>query len=235
MMKRFLLLATIVVCMCANVSLFAEASVAGDWHATIKLPSTELPLVIHLKSSESGWSGTLDTPSQGGFGIPMTKVDVSEGQLTFEIASLYIHYEGKVSGDKKTIQGTFMQGAPIPLTFSRPEDKRSSRLKTSESAAVVGTWSGVIKIPNYPLTLVIHVSEDGSKLTAKAESPDQHSNTFPVDTVELNDGKFSFAMNKLDASYDGVLLEDGKSIEGIFTQKGNQFSLNLTPGRVKKN
>lgn len=232
-MKNLLLALTSFV-LFSTFQVMANEQIAGEWHANLKLPNGELPIVIRLEQSEQGWSGTLDSPSQGGFGIPMSLVKVEDQKLTFEIKAMAIHYEGKLSASSDQISGNFVQGAVLPLTFQRPVDKHANRLKSSDASAVVGTWSGTLNIPGNPLRLVFNIDSENDQLTATAESPDQHDGLIPVESIEFKDGELSIAMNSINAKFSGLLLKSGKEIEGMFTQGGGKLQLTLTPGVVKK-
>src|SRR5580704_5254479 len=57
---------------------------AGDWHGVLTLaPGNDLPLALHLKPGASGLEGTLDNPSQGVVGEPLSDVGDKDGKLTF--------------------------------------------------------------------------------------------------------------------------------------------------------
>ncbi|WP_226668557.1 alpha/beta hydrolase family protein [Microbulbifer aggregans] len=96
------------------------AELGGDWSGTLKVSSAiQLPLVIHLQHSADKWQGTLDSPAQGAFAIPMSSVEVDGNRLEFEIASLQASYRGMLDSQHGIIRGTFSQGQPIELELSR--------------------------------------------------------------------------------------------------------------------
>ena len=192
--------------------------VEGSWDANLKLNETiTLPLTIHLKRSGKTMTGTLDTPTQGGFGIPMSSLEVEDSELVFDIANLQIHYEGKYDKSSDSIKGTFIQGKPFPLNFSR-QAKPIEYAKTSAPEDIVGRWSGRGHTAGGPLAFVIEVSQKDGKYLARAQSPDQHDSYIPVDSFEFNQGKVIFTIDDLQFRFEGGLSKDKSSVVGNIKQ-----------------
>lgn len=206
-----------------------ELDLLGDWKAELKVAGTSLPLIIHLTSDNKTFKGTMDTPSQGGFGIPMTKLELNTDQLLFSISGLSIHYEGKYNSTTGKIEGNFIQGSAYPLNF-----ERISKSQSSDNADIVGTWNGIIPIPNNLLSFVLHLKIADGKLAASADSPDQNSYDMKIENVEFKNGKLTFSKASLDMSYTGHLNQDKTNIEGVFTQKGMSLGLNFSQDALKK-
>ncbi|MGC9996842.1 MAG: hypothetical protein ABSE79_16115 [Terriglobia bacterium] len=62
----------------------------------------------------------MDSPDQGAFGIPVTSVTRSGSSLKLELEKIGGAFEGKISGDLATIDGTWTQGGgSFPLTLKR--------------------------------------------------------------------------------------------------------------------
>lgn len=96
------------------------AGLEGDWSGTLEVnPALKLPLVLHLQNADNKWQGSLDSPAQGAFAIPMSSIEVEGGQLAFEIASLRASYRGTLDVESGTIRGTFTQGQSFELDFYR--------------------------------------------------------------------------------------------------------------------
>jgi hypothetical protein len=84
-----------------------------------------------------------------------------------------------------------------------------------------GTWKGTINAGGQELRLVVRVSKksDGS-LTGKLDSPDQNANDLPIEDVTWKDGKFSFELKVVKASYEGKVNESGSEVAGDWKQSG---------------
>ena len=206
-----------------------EPSLLGDWKAELKVAGTSLPLIIHLTSENKNLIGTLDTPNQGGFAIPMTKVELSTNQLVFSISGLSIHYEGKLNSTTGRIEGNFIQGSVYPLNF-----ERITKSQSNDNKDIVGTWNGIIPIPNNPLSFVLHLKIEKGRLVASGDSPGQNSFAMKIEKVGFENGELVFSKASLDMSYIGHLSQDKKSIEGVFTQKGKSLGLNFSHDAFKK-
>src|SRR5579871_1909322 len=90
------------------------------------------------------------------------------------------------------------------------------------------TWQGTLHVPqaNRDLRIVIKVAKDDKgALKATTYSIDQGGASIPADSASFEDGEFKFAIQMLDAKYEGKMSGDGKSISGTFTQGGNPLSL----------
>ena len=97
-----------------------EAGPAGDWEGTLSAGGQEFPLVLHVVAGEEGLSATMDSPSQGAFGIPGEAVTFEEGTLTISFTSIAGSYEATLAEDGDTLSGTWTQaGMSFPLELVR--------------------------------------------------------------------------------------------------------------------
>jgi pimeloyl-ACP methyl ester carboxylesterase len=93
--------------------------VAGDWQGTMQNGSG-LRAVLRISNAEcNGLSGTLYTLGEDPHPIPLASVTLLNRVLRFSIESLGATYEGKLSADGSSIQGTFSQGQATSLSFDR--------------------------------------------------------------------------------------------------------------------
>lgn len=103
-------------------ALYAQ-DIGGDWQGTLKAGSQEVRLVVKIeKGANGGWNAVLHSIDQSpdrGAGMPANSVTLQGSNLKFTIDAARITYEGKVSADGASIQGTWTQGRPLPLEFQR--------------------------------------------------------------------------------------------------------------------
>ncbi len=135
MLRMLLLLGVVLIGACAFHS---GADIAGKWEGKLDLSSVvppgaakpQLTLVLHVRRAGDGaLSGTLDSPDQGGFGIPADVVTLKGNALHMEIHSLQVTYDAKLDADGKHISGTFQQrGLSVPLSLARAEEKPAAPL-----------------------------------------------------------------------------------------------------------
>ncbi|MFD2907493.1 alpha/beta hydrolase family protein [Flavobacterium ardleyense] len=100
-----------------SITLIAQ-DISGQWNGGLKLQGTQLPLVINITKTATGFSATMDSPNQGAMGIPITTTTFENSKLYFAIPNATIEYNGELK-DNEFI-GIFKQsGQEFPLNFSR--------------------------------------------------------------------------------------------------------------------
>lgn len=110
------------------LGLHAQSTLAGDWQGTLRLPAGSLRLVLHLHEQTSHqWTGTLDSPDQEAFGLPLDRVSVSGDSLQFSSSALGIDYRGsQIATDH--LHGRFAQGpVSLPLDLKRATSSPSTK------------------------------------------------------------------------------------------------------------
>ena len=111
--------AVVVTLVACAISAFAQtvpASIAGDYTGVLG----PLHLRLHVQEGPSGApAATLDSADQGAFGLQCSQVVVSGKQFSFAVPEVHGTYKGEVSPDGNTITGTWDQGEPRPLVFTR--------------------------------------------------------------------------------------------------------------------
>src|SRR5262245_53434172 len=74
------------------------AGIAGAWQGTLDLRVAKLRLVVDFKKKEGGgFTGTMDSPDQGAFGLPIDEVIVADKSIKFTMQKLAGAYEGQLS------------------------------------------------------------------------------------------------------------------------------------------
>jgi pimeloyl-ACP methyl ester carboxylesterase len=105
-----------------TVSTAGAQTVAGDWQGTLKAGGASLRIAVHIAADPDGkLSGTLDSLDQGARGIRLGVITVSDRQVTFTVPAVAGSFEGQLSGDGSTIDGSWTQGASLPLVLTRGE------------------------------------------------------------------------------------------------------------------
>ena len=129
-MKRFL----VSLCLsCFSLLTFAQ-EISGDWNALLNVGGQKLPVIFHITEAEGAYSGTLDSPKQNAFGMPMNAVTYTDSTLHIELAQLRITYDGALVDGEFT--GTFKQGGiEVPLNLSRGEATAVEFIRPQEPKA----------------------------------------------------------------------------------------------------
>lgn len=81
-----------------------------------------LGIIIKLKRSRKKiWSGTMDSPDQGTYDIPLRDVVVEKNRLHFENSEMEVSFDGDLQGN--SIVGNFTLSSKVyPLTLERGEE-----------------------------------------------------------------------------------------------------------------
>jgi len=95
-------------------------SLADTWQGTLHA-GRDLRIVVKIsKADGGGYKAVFYSIDQGGDGLPVTKMTVDGSTVKMTLTMISGTYEGKLSGDGKTIDGNWSQGpSPLPLNFTR--------------------------------------------------------------------------------------------------------------------
>ncbi|MFQ3610884.1 MAG: alpha/beta hydrolase [Fimbriimonadales bacterium] len=101
-----------------------QPTVEGTWSGVLEVGAQQLRIVFHFRRNPDGqWTGTLDSPDQGAFGIPLSKVVLTGRSLSVQVESVAGEFVGTLSDDGKQIVGEWSQGGnkfPLSLTYGAP-------------------------------------------------------------------------------------------------------------------
>ena len=109
----------------------SPTGIVGTWQGTLKFaanadhPAMELRLVFKISRTDAdALKAVWYSIDQGGQPAPVATVNFQDGVLKFKITEVPRSYEGKISGDGKSIAGTWMEGTtpmPLPLERANPD------------------------------------------------------------------------------------------------------------------
>ena len=100
---------------------FFGQEIIGSWAGELDIQGTKLPIIFNIKSNETGFTTTMDSPAQGAKDIPVAKTTFEKNELFLDASNMKIQFKGALVNDK--IEGTFSQGGMgIPLVLSRKKE-----------------------------------------------------------------------------------------------------------------
>ncbi|MFM1877438.1 MAG: hypothetical protein RLZZ241_304 [Bacteroidota bacterium] len=106
-------------------------NIEGNWYGALEIQGIKLRLVFHINSSDTGLTAVMDSPDQGAFGIPATKVEFEKPDVVLEVSNIGIVYSGTLEQD--VISGVFKQGPlEMPLILSKTEPNREITTRPQE-------------------------------------------------------------------------------------------------------
>ena len=99
----------------------AAQDIVGQWQGVLKIPNKDLRIIVKITKDDSRLQSTLYSIDQPGTpGLKSSGVRFEGGTLMFAVDPIAAKYEGKLSADGKSINGTFTQGpTPLPLNLTR--------------------------------------------------------------------------------------------------------------------
>ena len=152
---------------------FFGQEIIGSWAGELDIQGTKLPIIFNIKSNETGFTTTMDSPAQGAKDIPIAKTTFEKNELFLDASNMKIQFKGTLVNDK--IEGTFSQGGMgIPLVLSRKKEGESKLNRpqtpkapfdyTSEDVTFINpidlnTLAGTLTTPknkkNFPVVVLI--------------------------------------------------------------------------------
>jgi serine-type D-Ala-D-Ala carboxypeptidase/endopeptidase len=184
-----------------------------------------LHLKLHLKAGANGTvEGTLDSVDQGAMGLPCANFRLEEKSFSFDVPSVGGKWHGTVSDDGARLNGSWSQGAEMPLLFIRDEPFAAA----GKPSRVDGIWLGTIEAGGAKLRVQVQVkSNRAGKEYCSLDSLDQGANGLPCDDVQFNGDHFSFEVPAVKGHWSGTLSQNGNDLDGTWSQ-GQDLPLRLT-------
>lgn len=192
-------------------------TVAGDYAGTLG----PLHVKLHVKVDTAGAiTGTLDSPDQGALGIPCADFHLDGLALSFSVPAVHGVWKGTVTADGLT--GTWDQGAPHPLNFTR-----DTFVAAAKPSAVDGIWLGTLAAGGTSLRIQLHVKSDASGSEfCTLDSLDQGAMGNECAHVVFAAPEFSFEIPVVHGSWVGKLSANLNTLTGTWTQ-GQPMPLNF--------
>lgn len=121
--------------------------IIGKWNGVLKVQGIQLRLVFNVEETGDGYISTMDSPDQGGFGIPVTNTTFENLKIKFEVANLSLTYAGELKDDE--IIGTFKQGIQeFPMNLSRKEIEKEALKRPQEPTEPYSYYSEEVTFEN---------------------------------------------------------------------------------------
>jgi hypothetical protein len=207
----------------------AATTPEGTWGGTLTTGAQQIGVVIHLlRTTDGSWTGSIDTPSQHSFGLPLSSVQVDGAQVIAECSATGAAWEAELSADGQSLAGAWTQrGSVIPLTCERgdPPPPVPSPLR----GELIGTWEGPLELGAVQLRLVLVLDQiSKTAIGGFMVSPDQSPDEIPIGRVAWEgDRSVRVLIGSLAASFNVTLPSGGDSLIGTFAQGAASFPIDL--------
>lgn len=199
----------------------AATQISGDYAGTLG----PLHLRLHLKTDASGTlSGAMDSPDQGANGLACADFKVQGESLSFSVPIVHGTWKGTASADGKTLTGTWDQGNPMPLVFTR-----DTFVAAEKPSRVDGIWLGSLQASGASLRIQVHIKSDkDGKEYCPVDSLDQHAMGLDCSAVTFSGDDLGFDVPVVKGHYSGKVSTDGNTLTGTWSQNNNSLRLTLT-------
>ena len=104
----------------------------------------------------------------------------------------------------------------------------ASQAQVQPTTALIGSWSGKLKVGSVSLTLVLHLEQADGYVTVTLDSPDQGAKGIGAFKEFLSDDSIAIKIETLGVTYRARLKDD--KLDGTFSQNGISLPLVLTRG-----
>ncbi len=192
-----------------------------------------LRLVLHLaKADGAGLRASLDSVDQGAYGIAVGSVAEQGSTLKLGLPVIGASYEGRLSADRLTLDGTWTQGGgSLPLVFRRKDAGVTVKPASGKPAGPAGIWQGVLDAGGVRLRLQLHVDADEhGQLTGKLDSLDQGANGLACAKVSLEESALRFEVPSVHGNFSGSFDAVRDEIQGNWMQNGATMPLDFKRG-----
>ena len=176
----------------------------GTWQGTLVTPAGNLRLVLQVSKAPDGlFTGLLDSVDRGSR-IPIDRITVTGDAVRIEIKSVGGTYEGTLNAARTELKGTWTQGAPLPLTFTRVPADTATPPAPSATSAPAGYPMGLPLDLMVPIPPTPFIGGDGARyLVHELHVTNFSSRELLISRVELVAGGAtltSFEGNELNAA-----------------------------------
>jgi serine-type D-Ala-D-Ala carboxypeptidase/endopeptidase len=96
------------------------SAIDGIWLGSLQVGAKALRIQLRVKSDSAGHEFcTTDSLDQRAMGVECAKVVFAGSDFSFDVPGFQGHWAGKLSADGNALTGTWDQGKPLPLSFTR--------------------------------------------------------------------------------------------------------------------
>jgi uncharacterized protein len=102
----------------------------------------------------------------------------------------------------------------------------------SKGTGPAGVWLGALKVGPTQLRLGLELADVSGRLEGTLTSIDQGASRIKIDSASFADGTLKLTLKAIGATFEGKLVADGSTLDGLWGQGGQKLPLTLT--RVDK-
>src|SRR5262249_55265374 len=141
--------------------------------------SGSLRLVFRIRrQSDAGYAGSMDSPEQNAFAIPLARIALRDDALTLEAPSIDGTYRASWIAAESRWRGEWSQGGlRMNLDLTRLTPTPLSNVTLHDD------WAGVLDTGRARMRFIFRIREASSGLTGSLETVDQGGPPIPIPAV----------------------------------------------------
>jgi hypothetical protein len=212
----------------------------GKWESTAEFGKMKFKMVLRIaQESDNRITATMDLPEHGQMGMPIAAVLFNSPDVRIEIDPFQTAFNGKLNDDLSEMNGEFEEGPggrPINIVFKRstqadaPEPEKVFTFAPGEARDIRGHWKANVEpMPGMKLTFGLNVGKipDGS-YKASLDVLEQGAKAIPATEVKTSGRQTEIKWDGLQMTFDGILGEDGNTLDGEVKQRGKPEKVKFT-------
>jgi squalene-hopene/tetraprenyl-beta-curcumene cyclase len=152
-------------------STLCAQDITGDWQGTLKRPSREFRFVVQITRAEGGgWKAAMYQIDDSADPMPVNSVTLEGSNLKFTFLGGKGTYEGKISVDGASIEGTWTtEFGPAPFTLRRatketawPKFEQAAYQYHFKDVTIASASAGEPKLQHFSPKLALDYMEKGA-------------------------------------------------------------------------
>ena len=210
-------------------SVASSHSIEGIWTGEIQASSGATQVIMHITSTgPTTWTGSVDTPSQDSYGIPLSHVSFSDSTLTVMCDVTNAIWVAKLDSKTDELRGEWTQrGMSLPLTCTHTPSPPP--MPTTLAGQLIGTWEGMLNVGVVQLRLVLHLERNSpTTIAGYMISPDQSPEEIPIGRIDWTTSRaLNILLGGIGSTFDVSLSDANNVLTGTFSQGGATFDISL--------
>lgn len=211
----------------------------GYWHSTVEMfPGMNAEVSIKVARVEDGtYAVDLDNLDFGMTDVPGGNVKVDGRALTAEWQMFQATLNATLAQSGKVLEGEWKQGGrAVKIKFDRTDkpvtvvpDGLSFEPAAGKPGDAAGYWKGTLDAGPQKLRLQFRLgrAKDGAYAGAM-NSLDQGGREMRLSEVAQTEDKVTLRLKLMQASFEGTVSKDGKTLEGHWSQGPGKMPLKLS-------
>jgi hypothetical protein len=198
----------------------------GKWSGDVPLGDDLLRLAFRFEiTDDEKLAAFVDMPDRGYNNVPITGIQMKDGDIKLKMASIQVEFTGKLKGKNNDMMvGNYFQGGNSYQLELRKSASKSKGLGLSQESMdlLLGKWNG--KLEAGMMSIRFEKKKSG-EFVGYFDNPDPGRKGVPITAVKLKDGKLNIKVESIKGEFNGQLSD--KKFAGEWKQDGKASPLTI--------